>query len=408
MTHRKFQVLAILLVGGGMIVSGYLLVRSLALVEGAAGGADVCSALFGKGCDATLKDPFSKQLGIPLAGWGVLYFVSLLLLLGLGRVFDEPFRNATGSVAALLAVGGGVVSLGFVVSILVGAFPLCPLCLVVNGLNLAAVVPVIRGGGRPFREIARDWGRGLRYVGGAEVADPMAVRWRVVGFVCVALACVATYQWILIEWDRAAGKKKRELDPAQVVAAFDAAARVEIPADSEAPVRGPAAARVELVVFSDAFCPHCRDFWGEAQRLAAPYGDRLRMVFRHFPLDPPCNPSVPGAVHPHACNAGLALEAARRQGKFWVYHDTLLSPEVRGRKEDPFLGTAQVVGLDVERFKKDLGDKTLRERLERDIAVGAKLGITATPAIFLDGRPVANPSAKAVEILLAHFFGVSG
>ncbi|MHC4974408.1 MAG: DsbA family protein, partial [Planctomycetota bacterium] len=215
--------------------------------------------------------------------------------------------------------------------------------------------------------------------------------------------CVAMYQWVLIEWDRAAAKSKK-LDPAQIVAAFDAAPRLEIPADPEAPTRGPAQARVEMVVFSDAFCPHCRDFWSEAQRLAAPYGDRLRMVFRHFPLDPPCNPSVPMPVHPHACNAGLALEAARRQGKFWAYHDTLLSPQVRERKKDPFLGTAEAVGLDLERFKKDIGDKSIRERLERDIAVGAKLGIKATPAIFIDGRRVENPSPKAVEIVLAHLF----
>jgi protein-disulfide isomerase/uncharacterized membrane protein len=395
--------LAAALLAGGLLGSGYLLFRSLALAGDAAGASDVCSAIFGKGCDATLRDRFSKQLGIPVAGWGVLYFGSLLLLLVLGRVLDEGFRRATGAAAALLVLLGGVVSLGLVVSLLAGRFPLCPLCLVVNGLNLLAVVPVVRFSGRPFREVVRDWGRGLRYLAGAAVADPLAARWRVVGFACVGLAFVSIYQWILIEEDRAASRKK-QVDPAKVVASYEAAPRVEIPADPEAPALGSPNARVEVLVFSDAFCPHCRVFWAEARHLVEQYGDLVRIVFRHFPLDPPCNPSVPRPLHPHACNAGLALEAARKQEKFWAYHDALLSPDAGGRK-DPFLGAAEAAGLDVERFKRDMGDAKLRERLEADVAVGAKLGITATPAIFLDGRHVEDPSAKAVEILLAHLLG---
>jgi protein-disulfide isomerase len=295
------------------------------------------------------------------------------------------------------------VSLGLVVSLLSGAFPLCPLCLVVNGLNLAAAVPVVRSGGRPFRDIARDWGRGLRYLGGASVGDPLAARWRVVGFACVGLAFVTIYQWILIEGDRAASRKK-ELDPAKVVASFEAAPRVEIPHDPDAPVLGSPGARVEIVVFSDAFCPHCRAFWGEARRMVERYGDVVRMVFRHFPLDPPCNKSVARPIHPHACNAGLALEVARREGKFWEFHDALPSPDMRGRK-DPFLVAAEAAGIDAERFRADFKDAGLRARLEADVALGGKLGITATPAVFIDGRRVDDPSAKAVEILLAHLLG---
>ncbi|MCK6459211.1 MAG: thioredoxin domain-containing protein, partial [Planctomycetes bacterium] len=292
MSRYVHQLLAGALLLGGLVISAYLLFRSIALEGDAAGAADVCSAIFGKGCDATLRDPFSKRLGIPLAGWGVLYFASLLLLLVLGRVLDEGFRRATHAAAALLVLVGGAVSVGLVASLVAGAFPLCPLCLVVNGLNLLVVVPVVRAGGQPFREVARDWGRGLRYLGGAKVADPLAARWRVVGFLCVGLAFVAIYQWILIEGDRAAARNK-EIDPAQVVASFEAAPRVEIPADPEAPVLGPPTGRVEVVVFSDAFCPHCRAFWADAKQLVARYRGAVRIVFRHFPLDPPCNASVP-------------------------------------------------------------------------------------------------------------------
>ena len=107
----------------------------------------MCSTVFGKGCDATLKVPFSKQLGIPLAGWGVIYFATLLLMLLLGRVLDEGFRVAATAAATLLALIAGISSLGLVVSLLAGVFPFCPLCIVVNGLNLLALVPVVRWSG---------------------------------------------------------------------------------------------------------------------------------------------------------------------------------------------------------------------------------------------------------------------
>lgn len=384
-------------------VSSLLLARSLALAAGTAGAGDVCSALFERGCDATLRDPSSHVGGIPLAAWGAIHFATVLGLLALGRVLGAAVRDAAASAAALLAVVGGLASAALVVSLVVGAVPLCPMCLVANGLNLAAVVPVVRWTGRPMRAVVADWRGAARWLTGGAADDPAAVPLRVTGFACTALVAVVLYQWVLIEWDRARTRGK-EVDPARVVAAFDEAHPVEVPVDPDDPVVGPATARSTLVVFSDAYCSACRGFWAAVPRLAARHGDGLRVVFKHFPLDPPCNATAKAAVHPYACNAGLALEAARRQGKFWAYQDVLAAPEPR-TKEDVFSKAAAAAGLDLAQFRTDMSDAALRARLERDVALGARLGVTATPTMFLDGRRVEDVSPKALEILLAHVLG---
>jgi len=325
MTGRPAKILCIVFLLVGLLVSGHLLFRSIALVEGAAEGGDVCSTVFGTGCDATLKDPFSEQFGIPLAGWGVIYFATILVLLLLGSILDESFRVTATAAASLLALLGAVASVGLIVSLLLGLFPLCPLCFVVNGLNLFATALVLRWSGRSFRQQARSWWAGIRYVTGAKPADAMAARWHVVGFILVALMAATIYQWVLIEADRAANAEK-EFDSAKVLADYEAETKVELPVHPENATIGPEDARATLVVFSDAFCPFCRMFWAGIIKVTKPYEGDLRVVFKHFPLESMCNSSVPAAMHPMACHAALALQAAKKQGQFWGYHEALFDP----------------------------------------------------------------------------------
>ncbi|MHC4956691.1 MAG: DsbA family protein [Planctomycetota bacterium] len=352
MSASRSKSVAVALLVAALVVSGYLLARGFALSGDAAAGGDVCSTVFKKSCDATLTDPLSKQLGIPLAGWGIVYFVALLLSLLV--VKDRMAVRA-------LAAAGGLVSVALLGALLFGDVPLCPLCLVVNGLNLVALVPVWRGApdGRPP----------ALYLGMFAASGAQA-------------KAVATE-----------ALKKYQSAPVQ-----------DIPVLPGDPVLGPNDARARMIVFSDALCPHCKRFWAMLKGVANGFGDDVQIVFKHFPLDSTCNRSVQETLHKHACTAARALEAARNQDAFWRYDEELKAPAKPGRKKT-FGNVAADVGLDTKRFAADLKGDAVMARIKRDIELGIGLKLTATPAVFVNGRRVRPPSKEALEQVLDHVTG---
>ena len=177
-------------------------------------------------------------------------------------------------------------------------------------------------------------------------------------------------------------------DPAFLEREHLAQPRVEIPArrDSCVPSACP-----QLVVFTDYECPQCTHHSVTAVRQAVEaFGGHLDVVIRHFPLCGECNPSVRTAFHRNACEAARAAEAARLQGgqdAFRKMHEGLHAHSNRlGR--DLYRRLAVRIGLDPERLIADMDSPAVREVIRTDIEAGMALGVTGTPAMFLDGRPV--------------------
>ena len=140
-------------------------------------------------------------------------------------------------------------------------------------------------------------------------------------------------------------------------------------------VRGPASATVTIVEYGEYECPYCAEAAVVVRGLEERFGDRLRLVFRHFPLR---------NVHANAYDAALAAEAAARQGRFWELHELL----GRSRKDlapDRVRELARKAGLDVERFAADLADPALRDRVEQDLDSGLASGVNGTPTFFVNG-----------------------
>jgi protein-disulfide isomerase len=151
-------------------------------------------------------------------------------------------------------------------------------------------------------------------------------------------------------------------------------------------VRGPTDAPVTLEEFGDFQCPPCGRLADAINQIERDYQPHLRVIFRDFPL----------AVHQHAHEAALAAEAAGLQGRFWEMHD-LLYREQSAWSTAPdapllFERYAGVIGLDVPRFKKDIESEQVKARIAADQRVGASLGVTSTPSIFINGQPLAHSS----------------
>jgi Na+/H+ antiporter NhaA len=140
-------------------------------------------------------------------------------------------------------------------------------------------------------------------------------------------------------------------------------------------VRGPVDAPLTLVEYGDMECPFCGRATGVVSELRNRFGDELRYVFRHLPLV---------EVHPHAQLAAEAVEAAGAQGRFWEMHDKLFAHQDDLEAPD-LLDYASALGLDLERFARELGDGTYAQRIRDDVAGAEASGVEGTPTFFVNG-----------------------
>jgi len=154
-------------------------------------------------------------------------------------------------------------------------------------------------------------------------------------------------------------------------------------------VQGSADAPATLVEYGDYECPYCGASYPIVKEVQAAMGDRLRFVFRNFPIS---------TSHPHAEQAAEAAEAAAAQGRFWEMHDLLY--EHQSRLEDQDLrGYAEGLGLDVERFDRELADHVHAARVRDDFMSGVRSGVNGTPTFYVNG--VRHDDSSDRDTLLA-------
>jgi len=141
------------------------------------------------------------------------------------------------------------------------------------------------------------------------------------------------------------------------------------------PAKGPDSAPVKIVEWSDFQCPFCRRAGPTLAQIEQEYGDKVQIVFKHMPL----------SMHTKARPAHAAAQAAAMQGKFWEMHDKIFADQ-RNLSPEAYEKYAAELGLDVEKFKKDAASAEVDKRIDADYAQASELGVTGTPAFFVNGR----------------------
>jgi protein-disulfide isomerase len=141
-------------------------------------------------------------------------------------------------------------------------------------------------------------------------------------------------------------------------------------------VRGPDTAPVTLVEYGDYQCPYCGQAEVVIRELLDEFGDELRYVWRHLPLND---------VHANAQLAAEATEAAAAQGSFWPMHDRLLASQDELTPRD-LKRHAEELGLDLARFWDDLRGREHADRVTDDVASADASGVAGTPSFFINGR----------------------
>jgi protein-disulfide isomerase len=152
--------------------------------------------------------------------------------------------------------------------------------------------------------------------------------------------------------------------------------RLSVPLSEHDHVIGPATAPAELVEYGDYECPYCGQAEMVIRELLDAFGDDLRYVWRHLPLND---------VHPHAQLAAEAAEAAAAQGTFWQMHDYLLTHQ-DGLVEGDLARYAEEIGLDADRFRDELRRREYAERVDDDVETADSSGVAGTPTFFINGR----------------------
>jgi protein-disulfide isomerase len=151
--------------------------------------------------------------------------------------------------------------------------------------------------------------------------------------------------------------------------------------------QGPPTAAVTVEEFADFQCPTCAMMHPKVKELRAAFGDRIRIVFRQFPLQ----------GHPYGYDAACAAEAAGAQGKFWEMQNLLFSNQSSWSNSASvtdarriFTDYAKNLGLDVEKFSNDMIALPVKNRVDADMQRGRAAGVGSTPSFYINGKPLGS------------------
>ena len=335
------------------------------------------------------------RIVIPVAFLGLAYFV----FLGIWFAFAGPpktWRRWGYWIPLVTVLAGAAGSVFFLSVMLFKIGSLCTWCVATHGINVAVLVATFCLWLRQD-----DATRPVLKMGAASrplaTFTPLAAL-RTVGLSLVVIVGIWAYRQARLDVRHEVAKllpykrfvQKMESDPAFLLREYYAGAYhqgLELTSENDSTN----SFTPTVVIFSDFQCPHCACFAGRWKTdFAQHWGHPVRVVFRHLPLCRECNDTVRRNVHPDACQASYAAEAARLQGgdeAFWQMHDLLFAHSRRlGSKL--YAELAAAIGLEGEQLLNDMNSEKVRQRVAADVALAAKLGVAGTPAVFLNGRRV--------------------
>jgi protein-disulfide isomerase/uncharacterized membrane protein len=427
-------VAALCLCLAGAAVSGLLLMQHHG--EGTAVSAvnQACGDGQTSGCEDVARSSWSRVAGVPVAAFGLAFYLSLALALVLALVAKGDVRDALGGlVLAALAIG-------LVVDVLllaVQAFAIhawCKLCIltyVLSAFAFLALLPARRAAratpaaaaGPEGRLALAGWVLGTLVVAGAVFAADATLHSRaayrqatLLGTPVAAApaapspstpAATPTAAPAPVSspeapagpqdakyWQDRAQKLQSTIDDPQKLEVyfaekaqreFDASAPMMLDV-AKAPLKGPATAPAKVVEFSDFMCPFCRNLAMALSQFVPQAGGRVAVYFMNYPLDNTCNPKLPRSTHPGACNLALGAVCAHYQGKFDAYHDRVFSAELQNPQPADVVRLAGEAGLNAAALEGCLDDPKSKAELAAQIAEGNRVGINATPTLYVNGK----------------------
>ncbi|MGD0006968.1 MAG: thioredoxin domain-containing protein [Terriglobia bacterium] len=310
----------------------------------------------GSGCDAVRASSYAHLFGLPLPAFGVASYALLGLLIFAEVLVSPRLGRAIQYAVAGISCGGFLFSIYLTSLAEFVIHALCVWCvvsaLVVTGIFVLSLLELRR----PLA-----------------LTDPLAVIARIrTNFVlCVVALLIGVPAFILLA-------RHGVLPPVPQASSQALAEHLVRP---ESHMTGNLGAPLTVVEFGDFECPGCSLSEEAARQIRAQYGDRIRFVFRQFPLS---------KIHPQAEKAAEASECAAEQGKFWEAVEKLYAGQA-DLSEDALKRYAGELGLDQSRFNQCLASGETASRVKQDLADGHALGVRGTPTFFIGQKMIVRP-----------------
>lgn len=373
------------LAGLGLCI--YLGFLHIALLRGELVGGAACGgagSVFN--CHAVTAGRMGSAFGMPLWVWGLIGYLAALNLASFAWLFPDWTTPALTLLSCLSLVFVGIDAALFTLMVTQIRY-LCLLCLMTYVVNLSLLVV-------SKRALAQPWSQVLGQVGGAVTSFlPSTQRpatwlfWIMMGLgVFGSVGLHAATSFVSQGSPGMVHKQIRE---------FVSREPRVYPEISSDPSVGPSNAPIQVIEFSDFFCPVCQRASKFNTIILASHRQDVRFVFKQFPLDTSCNDAVQRMVHPGACAVAAAAECAHLQRKFWSLHDRIFE---EGHLYNPKMleQDAARLGLDAPRFQACLASGEGLAAVKRDVAEGKRIGVASTPTYVVNGLKVSGVMTPAM------------
>ncbi|MBX3721426.1 MAG: thioredoxin domain-containing protein [Turneriella sp.] len=343
-------------------------------------GSAVCDTSDTSSCEKAKESSFGKIMGLPLALYGFVFYGGIVAL----GVFLVLALNDT---AIRLLFWGGVTAFAFDIFLLLysltvlgGICRLCAVTYVGGALIAAGAVMISRRGATMIK---------------AEVIPVSAkAAFSLILAATVALGFFFHNNALSSATPVAAGatpeeQKLREQLHNEFYKQWKAAekAGLDVPKSGS---KGGANPVLTIVEFADPLCPHCKDMGHVLGDFVKKNPDKVRVVFRHYPLDIQCNDAMKRPFHVGACDLARAIECGEAQGKFWPMHDAVFAQQesfMRNPVTDKAIESlAQSGGLNPAGLLQCFKNQSTMAKVKSDIAAGNRIKITGTPTVLVNDR----------------------
>ena len=323
-------------------------------------------------CTQAYLSPYGSVWGVPVALFGVLFFVLVLLLVGLGAREKSPARDSAAAYVFVLSSVGVAVVIYLAWASYIKLHTFCPLCATTYVAVMAIFIISAGATSIPMTTLPRRAVRDARALGTSPFARLMIVL--LAGSSATMIGCF-----------------KREAAPAAQEAAYPPLTdqqrvdlekwwavqpKVELPIPNDG-------AKVLVVKFSDYMCPACRQTYESYKPVLGKYlsGGEVRYVVKHYPLEAECNPKAP-SNHYASCEAAAAVIMARAKGTAQKLEQWIFSNQPTLTPDSVKKAAKEIGGVD----DFDAQYPVALQEVKADAALGGTLEVSSTPTFYIGGR----------------------
>ncbi|MES0488397.1 MAG: thioredoxin domain-containing protein [Leptospirales bacterium] len=344
---------------------------------------DVVCGENSKGCSEVNRSDISEVGGLPLAVWGLLLYLFILISL-IGYAFSRI--NFLVQVSFLLAALGVLVDLYLLAVMVISLEAFCQMCSLTYVATVAIAIFLF------LHMKQNNINFSLKAKESLEKSVPFVVYFAVAS---IAVLAVGGMVDLMAKSSVKSGASKTgspEYHLEQAQKGFYNMYRntsVAFLDNSNAPQKGSLEGSITITEFADFLCQHCALASQDLKTILHRYPEDVKIAFRHYPLDNTCNHSLSRQIHLGACELAYASQCASEQNRFWDMHDEIFSRQqelAQGVTPTQINQLAQGASLNMSRFNSCMKSDKTKKIIAADIAEATRLNISGTPTIYFNGK----------------------